>query len=163
MRDLNELNSEFRVVVQVCSTLRIATWEHIFFGCLYAMLAFKQERNLLNRLPLEILLYISGQRQIKIALEVFGLRNGENCIIILGNNETSMKQAQVKCEKLLGGERSDEVLDIMDISKRTEICNYFQINPEELNVISQSDTEEAQKVAILKSILNRMALVVLEK
>ena len=131
LRDLNKISSEFQVVVQVCSVSKIATWEHIFFGCLYAMLAFKQKRNLLNRLPLEILLYISGQRQIKNAIEEFGIKNGENCIIILGNEDESMKQTLMRCEKLLGGEYSDEVLEITDVSKQTEICNYFQISQED--------------------------------
>ncbi len=161
--ELVEISSKYGVVTQMCAASRVVTWEHLFFGCLFAMLAFKQERNLLNRLPLEILLYVSGQRQIKIALEDFGMKDGDNCIIILGNSEASMKQALTDCEKLIGGEHTDEVLNISKKSKRVEICRYFQINSEELNAIAQSDAEKEQAAALFKAILNRMALIALEK
>ncbi len=160
---LNLINSKFGVCVQVCDATRIATWEHIFFSALYAMLAFHQKQNLTNQLAMEILLYMSGQRQIKIALEEFGIKSGNDIILILGNSEETLKQALIECEKLLGGVKSDEVMALDDNSKVSAIKGYFQINNTELNAVAESNTKESQETALLNLILNRIALVILEK
>lgn len=139
------------------------TWEHIFLSVLHAILAFNQKRNISNQLELEILLYISSQRQIKIALEDFGIKTGNNVIIIVGNSTDQIKQALVECENLLEGVRSDEVIGICDNSKLLAIREYFQISDEELNAIALTDIEDSQEDAVLKAVLNRIALVTLEK
>lgn len=147
----------------MCSAALIATWEHIFFSVLHALHAFIQKRNISNQLSLEILLYISGQRQIKVALEKFGVKAGDDVVIILGNSEASVKQALEECEILLGGARSDEVMMIFNDFKQSEICKYYQIGNDEISAISLTNNENQRDEAIFKAILNRIALVSLEK
>ncbi|MFX1296516.1 MAG: KEOPS complex subunit Cgi121 [Promethearchaeota archaeon] len=163
MKKINLLNPKYGVTIQVCNALRIATWEHIFFSALYAMLAFNQKRNISNQLALEILLYISGQRQIKIALKEFGIKTGNNIIIILGNSEELVKEALIPCEKILGGVKANEIMSIVENFKLLAIQNYFQINKAELNAIKLSVANESQENAIFKAVLNRIALVALDK
>ena len=151
------------VTAQICSASRIATWEHIFFSVLYAKHAFTQKRNISKQLAMEVLLYISGQRQIRIALNEIGIESGDNAIIILGNSEESMKQALAECEKLLGGVKADEILALYDDSKFSAIQGYFQITDGELNAISLSNTQDSKNTALVKVVLNRVALVALEK
>jgi tRNA threonylcarbamoyladenosine modification (KEOPS) complex Cgi121 subunit len=113
---------------------------------------------------MEVLLYLSGQRQIKIALEEFGMKaNDDICIIILGNSEEPMKEALSKCKQLVGGISTDEVMMISDENKFQAIREYFQIGEEELNAVSHSATTNSQEAALLKLVLNRIALVVLDK
>ncbi len=83
--------------------------------------------------------------------------------MILGNAEDSVKQAVLECERLLGGERSDGVLAIFNDTKSFNIRDYFQIGEEELNAIAINDTKNSREDSIIKAVLNRIALVALEK
>jgi len=113
---------------------------------------------------MEILLYLAGQRQIKIALEEFGIKSpGDACIIILGNSAESVKDALIECEGLVGGVPSDEVLMISDKAKFLAICQYFQIGEKEIDAVSASSTELSQYIALVQIVLNRLSLVTLEK
>lgn len=152
-----------RVIIQACDAARIATWAHIFFGTLYALLAFKQGRTISNQLVLEILLYISGQRQIKIALEAFGVRTGNCSLILLGNSAETLRDTLQECRTLIGGLPADEVLSIFDDSKWETIQAFFQITDQEIDAIAQSNTKGAREDALVKIVLNRIALVALDK
>jgi tRNA threonylcarbamoyladenosine modification (KEOPS) complex Cgi121 subunit len=163
IQELNTLAQKNGVLIQACATARIATWTHIFFGTLYALLAFKQGRAFSNQLALEILLYISGQRQIKIALDFFGARSGNCAFIILGNSEDILRDTLQECRLLIGGTPADEVLSIFDDSKRELIQDYFQIANQEIDAIAQLDTKVAREDALIKILLNRIALVALNK
>ncbi len=163
INELDKIASHNKMVIQVIHAPKIATWEHIFFGALSASQSFFQERNISKQLSFEILLYISGQRQIKIALDEFGMQSGENILLILGNSKEKMKQNLGRCLEILGGQASDEVMEITDSSKLIAIQSYFQINIEELNAIKISNNEESVEEATIKAVLNRIALVALEK
>jgi len=125
--------------------------------------AFAHGRNISNQLALEILLYISAQRQIKVAIEEFGVGSGDLVIIILGNSEDTVKYALVECEKILNGVVSDEILDLSNNSKISAIQDYFNLTGLELNAIKSKNTMDSYKNAIVKAVLNRIALVALEK
>ena len=163
IQELNTLSLKYGIIIQVCDAARIATWAHVFFGALYAMLAFKQDRAISNQLALEILLYISGQRQIKIALETFGIRSGSCTLIILGNSEETLSRALKECQSVIGGMPADEVLTLFDDSKWETIQDYFQITDQEIDAIAQSNTKGAREEALVKIVLNRIALVALDK
>lgn len=160
---MNTLSLKYGIIIQVCDAARIATWAHVFFGALYAMLAFKQGRAISNQLALEILLYISGQRQIKIALETFGIRSGSCALLILGNSEETLRYALKECQPIIGGTPADEVLTLLDDAKWETIQDYFQITDPEIDAIAQSNTKGAREDALVKIVLNRVALVALDK
>lgn len=163
MKKINGISSKNGIIIQVCNASGIATWEHIFFSSLFAMLAFNQQRNISKQLGMEILLYISGQRQIKIALETFGLQSGNNAVIILGNSKEILSQSLKDCETIIGGVASDDVMGCRDASKGLTIQKTFHISDEELNAINPKKSKEAYEQAIFKAVINRVALVALEK
>jgi len=119
--------------------------------------------NISNKLSLEILLYISGQRQIKVAIEEFGAKSGDNILIILGNSEETVRQALMECEKFILGAPSDDVMAISASSKLEAIREFFQIDNKELNAVGLKGPKDSQENVIVKLVLNRVALVTLEK
>jgi tRNA threonylcarbamoyladenosine modification (KEOPS) complex Cgi121 subunit len=163
IQELNKLALKTGVIIQACDAARIATWEHIFFGALSALLAFKQGRTISNQLALEVLLYISAQRQIKIALETFGVRSGSCALLILGNSEETLQDTLKACWNIIGGTLADEVLTIPDDSKWNSIQTYFQITDQEIDAVAQSNAKGAREDALVKIVLNRIALVALDK
>ena len=114
-------------------------------------------------MSLEMLLYISGQRQIKVAIEEFGAKSGDNVLIILGNSEEEMKQVLMDCEKFIWGAFSDDVMAISNSSKLEAIREYFQIDDKELKAVGLKAPKDSQEDVIVKLVLNRIALVALEK
>ena len=74
-----------QVDIQFFNSQLIATWEHLYFAALNALTAFKNQRNLSQSLSVETLLYASGQRQIRKAIDSLGIkkRNGGLALIIL--------------------------------------------------------------------------------
>lgn len=127
------------------------------------MLAFKQNRTISNQLALEILLYISGQRQIKVAVMDFGVRAGKIALMILGDSEEILMQAFNECQTFLNGTPSDEILTTIDDGKWAAVQDYFRINEPEIGAITLSDTRESREEALVKAVLNRIALVACEK
>jgi len=127
------------------------------------MLAFKQGRAISNQLALEILLYISGQRQIKLALETFGGRSGSCALLILGNSEETLKRALKECQPIIGGTPADEVLTLLNDAKWHATQEYFQISDKEIDAIALSTTDNAREEALIKIVINRTALVALDK
>lgn len=163
IRTMNAIGLRYGVTIQTCDASRIATWEHIFFAALYAMLAVKQNRAISNQLALEILLYISAQRQIKVALEEFGVKTGNGTLMVLGDSEETLIQVSEECQITLEATPLDEVLTIFDDAKWAAIQDYFQINDSEIDAIALSITRGAREEALFKAVLNRIALVACEK
>ena len=59
---------------------------HIITSYEHAKRAFDEERNSSRSLAMEVLLYMSGERQISTAIEKMGIKDGttEFCIVLLG-------------------------------------------------------------------------------
>ncbi|MHA1277838.1 MAG: KEOPS complex subunit Cgi121 [Candidatus Helarchaeota archaeon] len=160
---LNMIGAKHNLIIQVCNATYIATWEHPFFSALQAMLAFSQQRNISNHLALEFLLYLSGQRQIKIAIKEFGMKSGNNVITILGNTENTMKIALSRVKEILGGNELDDIMNLSGNEKLNAVKEYFRIKDDEINAIIDSNSPVSYQHTICEIVLNRIALVTLEK
>jgi len=62
-----------RVWVQFFNAELVATWQHLHFAVLNALLAFKNKRNISKSVMMEAMLYASAQRQIRRARLCFTL------------------------------------------------------------------------------------------
>ncbi|MHA1379076.1 MAG: KEOPS complex subunit Cgi121 [Candidatus Helarchaeota archaeon] len=155
---------ENRVLIQFFNAELIADWEHLYFSVLNALKAFEQEKNLSNKLNFEILLYASGQRQIKIAIKELGISSEIRniALLILGESEDSVKNAWKKILEFVDGRENNSVLEI-DKKKYEIICSYFKISPLEMDATSNSDKWEDKLEALIKIVINRIAFVVFEK
>ncbi|MFX1450859.1 MAG: KEOPS complex subunit Cgi121, partial [Promethearchaeota archaeon] len=139
-------------------------WEHIFFSAIHSLKAFKQGINILNNLELEILLYVSGQHQIKVAIEKFGidLETQNIAIIILGKDINSIENARITVLALIEGIENEAVLTISK-EKYENICKNFNISQLEIETVANSSGWKDKLDAIIKIVLNRIAFVIFEK
>ena len=119
---------------------------HIITSYEHAKRAFDEERNSSRSLAMEVLLYMSGERQISTAIEKMGIKDGtmEFCIILLGDVDIG------ELLRHLGLEMDDSVLE-GDISK----LEAFGISQKEM------DTLPGENVFDL--VLERVAMVDLLK
>lgn len=164
IENIDKISNENQVIIQIFNSELIAGWEHLFFSAIHSLKAFKDGKNLSNKLNLEILLYASGQPQIKKAIKLLGIRPEiQNiAILILGNSIETLENVKLQIFKLIKGIEDESILNINE-NKFEKLCEVFKITPLEIESTSISDNWEDKLEAINKIILNRIAFVIIEK
>jgi tRNA threonylcarbamoyladenosine modification (KEOPS) complex Cgi121 subunit len=135
-----EIFAEFRDIRAIDSTYLFGV-EHIEFAHKKAKKAFKRGENISSNIYIETLVRASGQRQIKKALEAYGLR-GSREIIVFGDNFPGNLKSLLRAKEL----------DIrLDRWRLENLKDVFQISDDELQAMSE-DPEEAVKELIKERI-----------
>ena len=119
---------------------------HVITSYEHAKRAFDEERNASRSLAMEVLLYMSGERQISTAIEKMGIKDGtrEFCIVLLG-------EADIEgLIQHLGVKKDDSVLE-GDISK----LRAFGISQREMDTLPEEN--------VFDLVLERVAMVDLMK
>jgi tRNA threonylcarbamoyladenosine modification (KEOPS) complex Cgi121 subunit len=147
---------EVDVAVQFFNANLIATWEHLYFAVIDALLAFRTKRNISKSVAVEVMLYASAQRQIKKAIELVGVQPGcsDLATVVVGKSREGVESAISSISKHLRREPDDRVLDLSP-EKTREIRTAFEITENELAVVTKDNNLER---ALVDLILERMAL-----
>lgn len=138
---------------QVFDASRIAGKAHLAHAAKLALTAQSTRRSFTSSLGLELMCWAAGVRQINLALERVGLREGgtEVAILTLGSSRLAVKRARADIFSKLGIERDDSVLELTP-EKARSLAGVFSISERELGV-----------TPIQKLVLERIALLSLEK
>ncbi len=149
------------VEVQFFDAGLVASWQHLFFAALNALKAFRNGENISKRLAVEILLYASAQRQIRKATEVLGIKPGlkEVAVLVVGDQADQVVGALEAIERLLGGKRDDDVLELTP-EKNAKIRRVFEISDAEIEAVVDGKTLEQ---AIIDLVIERVALLATER
>ncbi len=134
----------------------VATWQHLYFAVLNALLAFRNQRNISKTVAMETMLYASAQRQIRKALELIGVKrdSANMAIVIIGDNPNTLKAVLSAFSKSVGAEPDEAVLELSG-EKVEVICKAYGITGKELDaVVEKGDVEQA----IVNLVVERMAL-----
>jgi tRNA threonylcarbamoyladenosine modification (KEOPS) complex Cgi121 subunit len=144
------------VEVQLFNADLVATWQHLYFAALNALLAFKTKRNLSKSLALETALYASAQRQIKKALDLIGIKpDAENvAVLVLSSEATSAEAGFLAVTKRVSSEPDEAVLELSE-AKIRKIRNAFDVSDLELKAVSSSN-DAGQ--ALVDLVIERVAL-----
>lgn len=147
----------------------VAGFQHLKACIHYSLQAFKQKNNLAKTLNTEILLYLSGYRQISKAIEKVGLNKESKEVITLHiklnhteENRSSSQKEFFNFEEFLKArniEYTDFQLDVNDFSATNEkkIISNLGITEKEIQLFlrktESSQDEIIEKIAIEKSAL----------
>ncbi len=145
------------VEIQLFNADLIATWQHLYFATLNAMVAFKTKRNISKTLALETTLYASAQRQIKKALDLMGVNISTNniAILILGPSGEQVNAGLEMVEQLINAKTDESVLDLSK-PKIRKIKVTFKIADAEFNATLRKGVDQDQ--ALIDLVLERGAL-----
>ncbi|MFH1774103.1 MAG: KEOPS complex subunit Cgi121 [Methanobacteriota archaeon] len=133
--------------VQIIDSRFVAGREHIEFAISQAEKAFKRGENFSNDFFIEVLARASAQRQIKKAIEIFGLRNSREVILICEEFPKEILK-EYECEEAL--------LEINE-EKCERIKELFGIDEKEIRTVARSGEK---KKNVLKNIVkDRIALI----
>ncbi len=128
------------VWIQFFDAELVATWQHLYFAVLNALLAFRSERNISKSAAMEAMLYASAQRQIRKALQLMGVkRDSANvAVVITGESPASAEALLSAVSKRVGVERDDSVLEVSR-EKARRIRGAFGITEKELESVTEKD------------------------
>jgi len=108
---INSFCEKNSIVIQVFNAQMIFGDNHLVSAYEHAKRAFEQKTNTTNSLAMEIMLYTSGERQLKLAIPKIGVKKGQADIafILIGDKITD-KLIDELLEKL-SLKRDDKVLE----------------------------------------------------
>jgi tRNA threonylcarbamoyladenosine modification (KEOPS) complex Cgi121 subunit len=134
----------------------VATWQHLYFAVLNALLAFKNERNISKSVAMEAMLYASAQRQIRKAIQLVGVKRASAnvAVVIIGEKPDSVKAVVSAVSKCIGEEPDETVLEILK-EKAQGIREAFGITETELETVMEKNNG---KQALVSLVIERMAL-----
>ncbi|MFX1397044.1 MAG: KEOPS complex subunit Cgi121 [Promethearchaeota archaeon] len=116
--------------------------DHLFTACYHVLKTFFHGINIANTKNLELLLYLSANRQINKALEAFGIDYDEiksekltYCIISTKNDVLDISQ---ELNSILKAKEIDISINEENQDKLLRIKQYFMITDEQINVVLNS-------------------------
>lgn len=123
------------VIVQVFDADVIYGKNHLVSAFEHAKRAMDEKTNTTNSLEMEILLYASGERQLKLAIPKMGIKKGDSAIAFIFVNEDEETPDQVSSELLrsLSLVRDDKVLE-----GDKDTLKKFGINEQEIKTVTKA-------------------------
>lgn len=146
--------------IQILDANLIAGFEHIYFAVLNALKAFETGINISKNLEIEILLFASGQDQIKRAIEVLGVKQSSHkiAVVIVSDSREQALSTLNAISEIVGGEPDHSVIDL-NKEKIPAIINAFKISREEIESSMRDSIEDAIKNVLIE----RAALLVTQR
>jgi KEOPS complex subunit Cgi121 len=152
-------NQNKEAPIQFFDAKNVAGKQHMYFAALNALNAFNKKTNISNNLAVEALLYASGQRQIKKAVNMLGIKQDTTeaiALIIAKNSQEKDKYTQL-ATKTIPGKRDDKVIELTD-KKIVAIKKLFKISDKEFK--AKLEKEGKEKEALTDLVIEHMALLV---
>ena len=115
-------------------------------------------------MSVECLLYVSGQRQISVAVENFGVKQSTRSmgIVLIGDTQDPILEVYKKILQITKGTENDAVLSINEYKFR-RIRSFFQITEIELDTIRRSDDWDSYIDALTRYCIERSSLLTLQR
>ena len=110
LKQVIDFSKKNDLVIQVFDANVIYGESHLTSAVMHAQRAMEEKRNTTNSLEMEILLYASGERQLKLAIPKMGVKKNQKdvALVILGDNLSDKKLGEMF--KYFSLERDDETL-----------------------------------------------------
>ena len=144
------------ICVQFFNAELVATWQHLYFAVLNALLAFKNEGNISKSVAMETMLYASAQRQIRKAIDLMGVKcsSANVAVVVIGESGESVESFLSAVSKRVGENFDDDVLELSR-EKVHGIREAFGITETELETVMEKDND---KDALVDFVIERVAL-----
>jgi tRNA threonylcarbamoyladenosine modification (KEOPS) complex Cgi121 subunit len=138
----------------------VATWEHLYFAALNALVAFRSKRNISKSVAVETLLYASAQNQIQKATRLLGVKQGSSdiAVLIVGEHSEPVQSLLSTISENIGGKRDDRVLELSE-EKSESIRRFFGISENQLRTAKRGGSLER---ALVDLVIERVALVAVQ-
>lgn len=135
----------------------VATWEHLYFAALNALVVFRSKRSISKSVAIETLLFASAQDQIQKATRLLGVKPGSSdiAVLILGEQSEPIQSLLSTISENVGGKRDDRVLELSE-EKFGSIRRFFGLSENQLRTAKRGGSLER---ALVDLVIEQMALV----
>ncbi len=133
-------NNDF--IIQIFNNKHVLNSEHVFNACYFLQKAFLNNNNISNKKNIEFLLYLATNRQIKIAIQDFGINEEQfntglinSCMI---SSKDNLDLINCEIEKSLKANRLKLTIDNYSLKKYEMVKRYFNISDNQIHSILNS-------------------------
>lgn len=144
---IKRIQNQFNdVTLQLFDKTLILNSKHIFYAIYHCLKSFHLNRNISNNKGIEFLLYLAANRQIKKAIDNFGIKKHHikhgalNFCIISLNSNLEIIQRDILNE--MKAKETTLDLDRLSYDKYENIRKFFAINESQINVVVKANREE---------------------
>jgi tRNA threonylcarbamoyladenosine modification (KEOPS) complex Cgi121 subunit len=156
LKTLNE-KKHAQTDFQLFDARLVATWEHLHFAAINALVAFRNRRNISKSVAVETLLYASAQNQIQKATRLLGVRPGSSdiAVLIVGERSEPIQSLLSTISENFGRKRDDRVLELSK-EKSESIRRFFGVSENQLRAVKRGRSLDR---ALVDLVIERVALV----
>jgi tRNA threonylcarbamoyladenosine modification (KEOPS) complex Cgi121 subunit len=150
LKQLRGINDH--VEVQLVRADLIAGPEHLQFAARNALHSFKGERRRAKSLAMELLLYISCQRQIAKAIKFLGVdsRDSRVALIALSDSKDMIQELAVQAKSVVGGEPDDGQIEVGSKQKMVKLQESYGVTVKEMEA---ARLEGETETSVLKRLI----------
>ncbi len=138
IEDLQEKRED--LCIQFINQNYIINQDHIYTACYFVRKAFYDKLNISNRKNLELLLYLAGVRQIKNAIESFGitidqLKGGSLTYCVIANTSKEVESLNLKLLEKFEARDTPLTLNALSIENFLKIKQYYEFTDEQVKIV----------------------------
>src|SRR5260370_12094417 len=141
LKQLRSINKQAEV--QLVKADLIAGPEHLQFAARNAIYSFNGRRRRSKSLAMELLLYVSCQRQIAKAIKLLGVDSKDSriALVALSDSEEAMQELDRRARLIVDGEEDDNLIEIGSKQKMAQLQRSYGVTRKALEATRcESDT-----------------------
>jgi tRNA threonylcarbamoyladenosine modification (KEOPS) complex Cgi121 subunit len=144
--------------VQLVKADLIAGPEHLQFAARNALNSFSGDKRRSKTLAVELLLYLSCQRQIAKAIRFLGVDSEDSriALIALSQSKDAIEELARHAESIINGKQDDGQIEIGSEQKMTKLQQSYRVTREEMEAARFEG--ETQSSTLKRLIVERSAL-----
>ena len=160
LRQLRSISSEAQV--QLVKADMIGGPEHLQFAARNALHSFSGPQRRSKSLAVELLLYISCQRQIARAIKLLGVDSKDSrvALVALSGSKDAILELDRQANSVIGGERDESLIEIVSKQKMRVLERSYGVTSREIE--ATRSVGEADSSVLKRLIVERSALLDLE-
>ncbi len=159
----NQLIKEIKEIapqstIQIMNGERIIGYDHVLFAVLNALSAKRNQRNICDDLSLEILVYASAQRQITHAVEILGVKEDTQQLVLVAISEDKreLDRLRERISQIKGLKSDDSFLESQNPERIDRLKETFKITNSEFESVrlkGRKNNEILERLVIEKMAL----------
>jgi len=156
LKELRTINTQAEV--QLVKADLIAGPEHLQFAARNALNSFKGDKRRSKSLAVELLLYLSCQRQIAKAIRFLGVDSEDSrvALVALSDSKDAIQELARRAESIIDGKRDDSQIEIGSKEKMIRLQESYGVTRKEMDAARfEGETESS---TLKRLIVERSAL-----
>jgi tRNA threonylcarbamoyladenosine modification (KEOPS) complex Cgi121 subunit len=156
LKRLRSINNQAEV--QLVKSDLIAGLEHLHFAARNALYSFNGKRRRSKSLAMELLLYVSCQRQIAKAIKFLGVDSKDSriALVALSDSKDVILELDRRARLILSGEQDDDLIEIGTKQKMAQLQRSYGVTSREMEAArfeGETDSSVLKRLIVERSAL----------